>query len=416
MHTFQLILIAIAFLSIVVEDIVHINKAKSTLFLGTLVWILAFIFPEAGENAAEIQEHLNENLLDIATLWLFLMAAMTFVAYLNHQGLITQLVYRMIPSTLSKRQLMGLMALLALLFSSLADNITASLIMLSLLASLNLSVEDKLKFAAILVFAVNSGGVSLITGDVTTLMIFLAGKVAITDLFWLVPAAVVGVCTLLLLLVPSDNETIVMPKFRRPIALSDRVIGGLFLCTIISTLFLSVYFSVPPLLTFLFGLSVMFLTHHAVHRKAKGGSTILEYVRDIEFDTLLFFLGVLLLVGRLKDLGVLEQLPLLYEMMPTVAANYLVGLMSALVDNVPLTAAILKSGVEMSTAEWLCLTYAAGVGGSLLIIGSAAGVIALSKLKELTFFNYMKFFHWLLIAYTAGYVVVWLLGQLLSLF
>lgn len=397
-----LVLIALAFVLIVVEDLIHLNKAKSTLFIGTLVWILAFMFPHG--DVLQIKAGLNEQLLDIATLWLFLMAAMTFVAYLNQQGLITQLVYRLLPEKLRLSSLMILMALLALLFSSLADNITASLIMLSLLSSLNLDRKTTIKFATLIVFAVNSGGVSLITGDVTTLMIFLADKVTITNLFLLVPSAVVGVMVLAFVLMWGNNEQVTLPKFKRPIATADKVIAGLFLITIVGTLFMSVVFSVPPVLTFLFGLSVMFLVHRFIHKSEKKPD-VLDYVREIEFDTLLFFLGVLLLVGMLKELSVLDMLPQLYNLMPIELANYFVGILSALVDNVPLTAAILKSGIEMDTAQWLGLTYAVGVGGSILIIGSAAGVIALSKLQELTFISYLRFMHWLLVAYTAGYVI-----------
>jgi len=407
MHVLILSLIGLAFILIIVEDLIHLNKAKSTLFLGTLVWILAFVFPE--HSVEHIKEGLNENLLDIATLWLFLMAAMTFVAYLNQQGLITQLVYRLLPSKLKLRSLMILMALLAILFSSLADNITASLIMLSLLTSLNLDKKLTLKFATLIVFAVNSGGVSLITGDVTTLMIFLEGKVSITDLFMLVLPAISGVMVLALCLMWGINEEVTLPKFKRPIAVGDKLIAFLFLLTISGTLFMSVAFSVPPVLTFLFGLSVMFLTHRVIYRSEEKPN-VLEYVREIEFDTLLFFLGVLLLVGMLKELSVLEFLLQLYDVMPTYMANYVVGILSALVDNVPLTAAILKSGIEMDTAEWLGLTYAVGVGGSILIIGSAAGVIALSKLESLSFITYLRFIHWLLVAYTVGYAAVMLIA------
>ncbi|MFY0678211.1 MAG: sodium:proton antiporter NhaD [Neptuniibacter sp.] len=409
MHTLLLGLIALAFVLIILEDVIHLNKAKSTLFIGTLVWILAFIFPE--HDIAHLKEGLNENLLEIATLWLFLMAAMTFVAYLNEKGLITQLVYRLLPTKLKLRSLMILMALLALLFSSLADNITASLIMLSLLASLNLDTKQTLKFAALVVFAVNSGGVSLITGDVTTLMIFLADKVTITNLFLLVAPAVMGVLVLAVLLMWGAKGEVELPKFKRPIAAKDKLIAGLFLLTIISTLFLSVAFSVPPVLTFLFGLSVMFITHRVIYR-SESKPNVLEYVREIEFDTLLFFLGVLLLVGMLKELAVLDFLPQLYEAMPVYMANYIVGILSALVDNVPLTAAILKSGIEMDKADWLGLTYSVGVGGSMLIIGSAAGVIALSKVSELTFISYLRFFHWLLAAYTVGYIGVMVVARL----
>ncbi|MDI3324238.1 sodium:proton antiporter NhaD [Pontibacterium granulatum] len=409
-----LALIVFAFVMIVIEDVVHVNKAKSTLFIGTLVWILAFIFPEQIIHEGSVQEKLNENLLEIATLWLFLMAAMTYVAYLNQKGLITQLVYRVLPDQITQRKLMLLMAMLALFFSSLADNITASLIMLSLLASLNLEKKDLLKFATLLVFAVNSGGVALITGDVTTLMIFLADKVEILDLFLLIPPAIIGVAVLALCLMSGSNQEFQLPRFRRPISGRDKVIGALFLLTILTTLSFSTLYQIPPLLTFLFGLSVMFLVHQILHKKDDDRPNILEYIRDIEFDTLLFFLGVLLLVGMLKELSVLDHLPELYNVLPIAMANYIVGLLSALVDNVPLTAAILKSGVAMNKAQWLGLTYATGVGGSILIIGSAAGVIAMSKMKELTFLSYMRFIHWLLVAYTSGYVCVLLAGSLLS--
>lgn len=407
-----LALIVFAFVMIVIEDLVHVNKAKSTLFIGTLVWILAFIFPEQIIHDGNVQEKLNENLLEIATLWLFLMAAMTYVAYLNQKGLITQLVYRVLPEQITQRKLMLMMALLALLFSSLADNITASLIMLSLLASLNLEKKELLKFATLLVFAVNSGGVALITGDVTTLMIFLAGKVEILDLFLLIPPATIGVAVLVLCLMSGSNQEFQLPRFRRPISGRDKVIGALFLLTILGTLSFSTLYQIPPLLTFLFGLSVMFLVHQMLHKKDDERPNILEYIRDIEFDTLLFFLGVLLLVGMLKELSVLDHLPELYNVLPIAMANYIVGLLSALVDNVPLTAAILKSGVVMDKAQWLGLTYATGVGGSILIIGSAAGVIAMSKMKELTFLSYMRFIHWLLVAYTSGYVCVLVAGSL----
>jgi len=306
---------------------------------------------------------------------------------------------------------MILIALLGLLFSSLADNITASLIMLSLLTSLKLDKKQTLKFAALIVFAVNSGGVSLITGDVTTLMIFLADKVTITDLFLLLAPAASGVLVLALLLMWGSNDEVTLPKFKRPIAPADKLIACLFLFTIIGTLLMSVAFSVPPVLTFLFGLSVMFIVHRLIYR-SETKPNILEYVREIEFDTLLFFLGVLLLVGMLKEMDVLDFLPHLYQAMPTYMANYFVGILSALVDNVPLTAAILKSGIEMDTANWLGLTYAVGVGGSMFIIGSAAGVIALGKLGELTFITYLRFFHWLLAAYTVGYIGVMLIARL----
>ena len=141
---------------------------------------------------------------------------------------------------------------------------------------------------------------------------------------------------------------------------------------------------------------------------------ILDYVRRIEFDTLLFFLGVLLLVGMLKELGVLAYFPELYQYMPAMAANFVVGLLSALFDNVPLTAALLKSGISMDLREWLTLTYAVGVGGSLLAIGSAAGVVAMSKVESLTFGAYLRFSGYLLVAYSIGFAGVVLVGSVMA--
>jgi Na+/H+ antiporter NhaD/arsenite permease-like protein len=141
----------------------------------------------------------------------------------------------------------------------------------------------------------------------------------------------------------------------------------------------------------------------------------LNYIRQIEFDTLLFFLGILLLVGALKEIHALTSFIAIYELLPTWMANYVMGLLSAVIDNVPLTAALLKSDVMMDTAHWLSLTYAVGVGGSLLIIGSAAGIVAMSKVKGLTFLVYLKYFFALLLSYTLGFAGVMLLGRFLPI-
>jgi Na+/H+ antiporter NhaD/arsenite permease-like protein len=119
----------------------------------------------------------------------------------------------------------------------------------------------------------------------------------------------------------------------------------------------------------------------------------------------LFFLGVLLIVGMLKEVGVLSNLASIYEHMDPLYANYIIGVMSSLIDNVPLTPALLKADVPMSNASWLSVTYATGVGGSLLIIGSGAGIITMSKVRELNFTSYMSMLGYLVTAYTIGYAL-----------
>ena len=395
------ILAIVAFLMVVLEEVIHINKAKSTLFIGTLCWILAYVFPIHGVPASEISEQLNENLLEIATLWLFLMSAMTFVAYLNSKGFISSLVQRLLPSELHERTLMVILGCFAFIFSSFADNVTATLVSLAVITSLKIEARKRLKYATLIIFAVNSGGVSLITGDVTTLMIFLAGKVSIPNLLLLVGPSLCGVIVLAAMMSVRMRGRVTFSAETKPIERTDIIISIIFIATIFSTLLLNAFFQVPPVLTFMFGLSCMFLVAQYLLRKTDR--SILNYIREIEFDTLLFFVGILLIVGILKEIRLLDYLTSLYDFMPVEYANFLLGISSALIDNVPLTAAVLKANVDMNMASWLSMTYATGVGGSMLVIGSAAGIIAMSKVKELNFISYLSMFGYLLVAYSVGY-------------
>ncbi len=404
-NTIILILVIISFIMIITEDLIHINKAKTTLFFGTLCWILAFIFPINSNDSIQTNHQLNENLLEIATLWLFLMSAMTFVAYLNSKGFISALVQRILPKSISERGLMFVIAIFAFVFSSFADNVTATLVAIAVVMNLQLEVKKRLKYATLIVFSVNSGGVSLITGDVTTLMIFLENKVTISNLLILVLPSFLGVLTLASLLSFGLSGNVQLSQTRLKIEKPDIIIAIIFMLTISGTLLLNVFFQIPPVLSFLFGLSVMFLVANMLPKKKN--EDVLHYIREVEYDALLFFLGVLLLVGILKEIGVLSGFTELYEFLPAMQVNYIVGFMSSVIDNVPLTAALLKADVEMKVTEWLMLTYATGVGGSILVIGSAAGIIAMSKIKELSFMSYLRNIGYLTIAYTVGYIGVY---------
>ena len=405
-----IIIVSIGFLSIIAEDLIKVNKAKSTLFWGTLAWIVYFFSSSGSGHTEAASEALNENLLDIATLWLFLFSAMTFVAYLSEKGVIEIIAGFLLPKQLSEKGLLFFIGTFSFIFSSLADNITATLVSLTILLGLNIDRDKLIKYAIVVIYGVNAGGVSLITGDVTTLMIFLADKVSISDLLMLVLPAFTSVILLCILMSFGMNGRIDVTTQKHTLSSVDTVISALFFFTIIGVIFGNVFFSIPPVLSFLFGLSVMFMVARVLDRD----EPILDYVRKIEFDTLLFFLGVLLLVGMLKEIGVLEVFLEAYKQTPTLIANYVVGITSALFDNVPLTSAILKSGIDMANNEWLALTFSVGVGGALLAIGSAAGVIAMSKIPELTFMRYLRFFPQLFIAYTAGYALVVLFIQVMT--
>lgn len=258
--------------------------------------------------------------------------------------------------------------------------------------------------AILTVFAVNSGGVSLITGDVTTLMIFMDGHVQISQLLMLLVPATASVLFLTFILsFGSKGEARIQPS-EQSYETVDLIVAAIFFTTIIMTMLMNIFFDIPPVLTFLTGLSVMFLVGR-IYRTDDEETQLLDYVRKIEYDTLLFFLGILLIVGILKEIGVLELITQMYSNFDPNISSFLAGIGSALIDNVPLTAALLKADPLLSTVQWLGLTYAVGVGGSLLVIGSAAGIIAMSKMKEITFMSYSRYIPALIAAYTVGYII-----------
>jgi Na+/H+ antiporter NhaD/arsenite permease-like protein len=394
-----------ALLGIAFEEVIHLNKAKSTLFLGCISWCVLFIYASFSDRIEHMKHQLDENLLDIASLWLFLMATMTFVAYLNARGLVSDIVSRLLPGELSLRKLTILLALFSVILSMLCDNITATLVVLGVVQAFKLEVKERIKLGVLLVFAVNSGGVILITGDVTTLMIFNANHVTIGELLELLLPSLIGVSTLALLLTAGRNRVVTAEVNTHQIEVLDVVIALLFFTTIISTMVFNIYFGIPPVLTFLMGLSIMFMIGGLVNRYHQEVH-LLEYVRQIQFDTLLFFLGILLIVGALKEIGVLVLITDLYFAVNPNISSFAMGVLSSFLDNVPLTAALLKAEPDLSHQQWLALTYAVGVGGSLLVIGSASGIVAMSKMRELTFLQYARYMPQLLVAYTVGYLAV----------
>lgn len=195
LNIFLITLAVLALLSIIFEEVTHINKAKTTLFFGCVAWITLFVAARDPSHQHLVAEELDHNLLEIATLWLFLMSTMTFVAYLNAKGMIQILVQKLFPQKVSVRMLMIQVALFSLVLSAICDNVTATLVSLGLLTTFQLESQMKRRMSVLIIFAVNSGGVALITGDVTTLMIFLGGHVHISQL--------------LMLFIPADRKSVV---------------------------------------------------------------------------------------------------------------------------------------------------------------------------------------------------------------
>ena len=409
------IIIGILFITalclIVCEEILKLNKAKSTLFFGTLAWIILFMSASITHQGTDEVHHLfNENILEIAGLWLFLMCAMTFVAYLDRRQLLEFVFQRILPEKISYKKLLFLIGVVTFFFSSIADNLTATIVALACLLCLHIDKKEMVKFAVFIVFSANAGGVFLITGDVTTLMIFQAGVISIAKILPLILPSIVAFLTLYALLAYNLKGELTIEKGRKwNFRKSDIAIACSFLLTIALIMIGHMFFHIPPLLVFMFGLSIMFLVGWITLYNNNQDLQLIEYMRDSEFESLIFFLGILLLVGAVKEVHLLDYLVQLYVTINPYLANYTMGVLSALVDNIPLTAVLLKSNLDLTVNEWQTLVYAVGVGGSLLSVGSAAGVVAMSKIKEITFVSYLKYTFHILIAYSVGYISCFIL-------
>jgi Na+/H+ antiporter NhaD/arsenite permease-like protein len=210
---------------------------------------------------------------------------------------------------------------------------------------------------------------------------------------------------LAVLLMPGFEGTLTPQRSVSQASRFDAWVAVIFVTTIMMTLIINLFVHVPPLLIFIFGLSIVFMLARFMTR-AEEEDPIIDYIRKIEFDTLLFFLGILLIVGMLKEIGALRGIAQLYDMFVPSVANFLIGCLSAVIDNVPLTAAVLKSDLDMPVTDWLGFTYCVGVGGSLLAIGSASGVLMMSKIEGLGFISYLRYTPHLMVTYTVGYLLI----------
>lgn len=407
-------LFLIAFAAIVFEEHLKYEKFKTSLFFGAIAWVLILVNGSiTGETAfLKVEHSFHEYFLEIAVLWLFLISAMTFVAYLDKREFIENSIKKALPKHLSEKKFLFIIGSFTFIFSGVADNLTATLVALSIVIATmkNASSETLIKYAVMIIFAANAGGLPLITGDVTTLMIFVAGKISMIELLKLYIPALIITLVLYFYLAKSMSGNIIIDKSNIVINKLDAKIAAIFLLTIICILLGHVLFHLPPVLVFLTGLSVMFLVIAKDKKLTKNEIKVLDFVEKVEFDALFFFLGVLLLVGALKEVGILGKLALIYGIIPPEIATFSIGLLSAIVDNIPITAAMLKADLPIDEKGWMLMTYAVGIGGSLLVIGSAAGVVAMSKVKNLSFGAYLKFTPMIFAVYSLGFGITWLIA------
>lgn len=416
MHPGGLLCIGIFILSyifVLAEEYTHLRKSKPVMLGAGLIWvIIGIIAPDYGIDHDQIHAAILHGLEEYGSLLLFLLAAMTYISALQERNVFATIRGKLIQAGFNLRQLFWATGVLAFFLSPIADNLTTALVLGAVIMAVG---KNDPKFVAIacvnVVNAANAGGAFSPFGDITTLMVWQADKVEFFEFFALFLPSVA--C----FIVPATIMSFFVSR-DKPEPLKDKIRMKPGAKTIISLGFLTIAMAVgfeqvlglPPFVGMMTGLSLLMISawfiRHRCDNKDKDFD-ILENVAAAEWDTLLFFFGVIFSVGGLGYLGYLEAMSLtFYEGWGDSVTNIALGFMSALIDNIPIMFAVLTMDPQMDHFQWLLITLTAGVGGSLLSIGSAAGVALMGVARgQYTFFGHLKWMPILLLGYAAAIAV-----------
>jgi len=431
-----LLIFVLAYALVIGEEFLHLRKSKPVIIAAGIIWILVGIaYSQAGDHQTA-GEMLKHNILEYAELMLFLLAAMTYINTLEERGMFDALRVWLISSGFSLRTIFWLTGGLAFIISPVADNLTTALLMAAVAITVGAGNMTFIPVACInIVIAANAGGAFSPFGDITTLMVWQKGIVDFHEFFdlflpsfvnWFVPALIMS------FVVPKTS-----PQASGEAASVKKggfVVLGLFLLTIVMAVSCHNFLHLPPVLGMMTGLGLLKLYGYRLKRYDKkrlnfatGPETqalklnpngndqpfdIFVAIQKVEWDTLMFFYGVILCVGGLGTIGYLASLSeMIYVDLGPTTANILVGLLSAIVDNIPVMFAVLTMNPEMSHGQWLLVTLTAGVGGSLLSIGSAAGVALMGQARGIyTFFAHLKWAWAIALGYAASIWVHFLIN------
>jgi Na+/H+ antiporter NhaD/arsenite permease-like protein len=417
-HPFGWLLLAVfvvGYYFIATEEKYHLDKAKPALFIGTLMFVLiGLYYVSVGADLAPFEHEVDHMILEIAEIFFFLFVAMTYIEALVERGVFNALRAKLITKGYSYRELFWITGALAFFISPVADNLTTALILSTVLLTIDNKTKDFLVPSAInVVVAANAGGAWSPFGDITTLMVWAGEKGSFVDFLYLFPSAFIGwVVTAYLLsrYVPNikpnkEGDSEAAEKIE--ILKGGKVIiafGGL---TIALAVIGKQVINLPPMWGMLFGLAILQLYMYFLKQHHKVDVSIYAAMSKVENNTLLFFFGILAAVGALHFTGFLAYAAKLYEMFDPTIVNIGVGFLSAIVDNVPVMSAVLKANPAIDQAQWMLVTMTAGIGGSLISFGSAAGVGVMGKMHGIyTFSSHMKLAWTVLVGYAIS-LTVW---------
>jgi NhaD family Na+/H+ antiporter len=423
-----LALFASAYILVTAEEFTNLRKSKPVMIAAGLIWgLIGWVSSRAGlGHVAEAAA--RHNLLEYAELMLFLLVAMTYVNAMDERQVFNALRSWLVRKGFSFRKLFWLTGALAFIISPIADNLTTALLMCAVVMAVG---RDNSRFVTIacvnIVVGANAGGAFSPFGDITTLMVWQKGMVDFWTFFLLFVPSLVN------FLVPASIMHFAVPD-GQPTASEEvihmkpgaRSIMALFILTIVTSVSFHNVIELPPVLGMLTGLGYLqlfgYLLKHAELRQIATLNNEIDHagklgdivpfdvfnrVARAEWDTLLFFYGVVMCVGGLGFIGYLGMASeVMYTQWGATTANVAVGILSSVVDNIPVMFAVLTMNPDMSTGQWLLVTLTAGVGGSMLSIGSAAGVALMGQARgKYTFFGHLRWTPVIALGYGASILV-----------
>jgi NhaD family Na+/H+ antiporter len=409
----------LAYALVMAEEFTHLRKSKPVVLAAGVIWaLIAYYYTTHHGDPHAAEQAVRHNIMEFAELFLFLLAAMTYINAMEERRVFEWLRTWLVRSGWSYHRLFWMTGFLAFFISPVADNLTTALLMCAVVMAVG---ADNPRFVAIgcinIVVAANAGGAFSPFGDITTLMVWQKGIIPFYTFFLLFIPALVS------FLVPAYFMQRAIPGGRPPP--SDELVemkrGAkrivlLFLLTIATAVSIHNFLHLPPVLGMMTGLAYLKFFGYYLSRTREMSTVKVGHVEDsmpfdifdkvarAEWDTLLFFYGVILCVGGLGFIGYLELVSqLAYVDMGPTFANVLVGVLSAVVDNIPVMFAVLTMNPDMSQGQWLLVTLTAGVGGSMLSIGSAAGVALMGQAKGVyTFFEHLRWTKYIALGYVAS--------------
>ena len=417
----------ISYAFVMTEEFTHLRKSKPVILAAGIIWAhVAYMAAENNVPAEHVHKVFEHDLREYAELFLFLLVAMTYINAMAERNVFEALRSWLVSRQFGYRKLFWITGIITFFLSSVADNLTSALLVGAVVMAVGANSPAFVSLGFInLVSAANAGGAFSPFGDITTLMVWQGGKAEFFDFFMLfIPSVVNFVVPAAIMHFAIPNEAPNFPNEERvqmkPGAL---VICGLFALTITIAVSFKQFLHLPPFMGMMVGLSILMLFGYSLKKGVNlfGGCSkkavahdhhdehgdhfdIFRNVRDAEWDTLLFFFGVIFAVGGLGYIGYLELASkAMFDGLGPTTANILIGILSAIVDNIPVMFAVLSMNPDMDLYQWMLVTLTAGVGGTMLSIGSAAGVALMGTSKGMyTFFSHLKWSWAIALGYAAS--------------